>query len=218
VLTRPPGGFFASHPEAVAAAESAARLLASLGHGVESSHPDALDEPETGHHFTMLYATNAAHMLEFLGMLVGRTLGAADVDALNWALAEMGRGCSATQYLATREWVSGWSRRVAAWWAAGFDLLVTPTLPEPPPPLGSFTSPDDPLRGGMRATQFAAFTLPFNMTGQPAISLPLHWTPEGLPVGVQLVAAYGREDLLIRVAAELEAAAPWAARRPPLRA
>ena len=71
---------------------------------------------------------------------------------------------------------------------------------------------------GMRATQYATFTLPFNMTGQPAISLPLHWNGDGLPIGVQLVAAYGREDVLIRVAAQLEAAQPWAARKPPVSA
>jgi len=153
--------------------------------------------------------------LEVLGALIGRTIGAEDVDPLNWALAEMGRGCSATQYLASRDWVHGWSRRVAAWWTDGFDLLLTPTLPEPPPPLGSFTpTREDPLKAGMRGSQFAAFTLPFNMTGQPAISLPLHWTADGLPVGVQLVAAYGGEDLLLRVAAQLEAAAPWSGRRP----
>jgi len=130
----------------------------------------------------------------------------------------MGR-CPAEEYLATREWIARYTRRVASWWAGGFDLLLTPTLTAPPPPLGSFV-PDarDPVTVGIRASQLAAFTSPFNLTGQPAISLPLHWGTEGLPIGVQLVAAYGREDLLIRVAAELEAARPWADRRPPVHA
>jgi amidase len=108
---------------------------------------------------------------------------------------------------------------MAGWWADGFDLLLTPTLVEPPPPLGDFDpTPEDPLRGFARGGVFVAFTIPFNVTGQPAISLPLHWSGDGLPIGVQLVAAYGREDVLIRVAAQLEAARPWRDRRPPVHA
>src|SRR6185312_6814557 len=107
------------------------------------------------------------------------------------------------------------TRRVAGWWASGFDLLLTPTLSAPPPPLGWLVPPpDDPVTIGVRATNYAAFTSPFNLTGQPAISLPLEWNDAGLPIGVQLVAAYGREDVLLRVAAQLEVARPWADRRP----
>jgi amidase len=78
--------------------------------------------------------------------------------------------------------------------------------------------PENPLVAGLRAGAFACFTLPFNMTGQPAISLPLHWTESGLPAGMQLVAAYGREDLLLSLAGELERAKPWAGRRPAVHA
>jgi amidase len=74
----------------------------------------------------------------------------------------------------------------------------------------------NPMAPSIRAGRFVAFTPQFNATGQPAINLPLHWNADGLPVGVQLVAAYGREDLLIRIAAQLEAAAPWADRHPPV--
>ncbi|HEX8135180.1 MAG TPA: amidase family protein, partial [Actinomycetes bacterium] len=91
----------------------------------------------------------------------------------------------------------------------------TPTISEPPPPLGDYAAPpDNPFWPITRSIVEVAFAIPFNMTGQPAISLPLHWTADGLPVGTQLVAAYGREDLLLRVAARLEQARPWARRRP----
>ena len=88
---------------------------------------------------------------------------------------------------------------------------------EPPVPLGTFDpAPGNPLAGFMRAASFTPFTPPLNVTGQPAISLPLAQSADGLPVGVQLIAAYGREDLLIRVATQLEGAVPWAQRRPPI--
>jgi amidase len=87
-------------------------------------------------------------------------------------------------------------------------------MAEPPPRLGELRRDEDPTWSVQRARPFVAFTLPFNISGQPAISLPVHWSAEGLPVGVQIAAAYGREDLLLRVAAQLEAARPWAHRRP----
>ena len=108
---------------------------------------------------------------------------------------------------------------MAEWYETGFDLLLTPTLAQPPPLIGEFDSPaDNPLHGLLRAAELVPFTPPFNVSGQPAISLPLHWNAQGLPIGVQLVAPYGREDVLLRVAAQLEEAAPWAQRRPPVAA
>jgi amidase len=108
---------------------------------------------------------------------------------------------------------------MAAWWHDGFDLLLTPTSAAPPPPLGYVSSTaDEPFRGFFRSAPYGAFTSAFNLSGQPAISLPLHWSAGGLPVGVQLAAAYGREDLLLQVAAQREHAAPWKDRRPPIHA
>jgi amidase len=108
---------------------------------------------------------------------------------------------------------------MAAWWTGGFDLLLSPTSAQPPPPIGYLSATtEEPLRGLMRSAPYGAFTSAFNLSGQPAISLPLHWTAGGLPVGIQLAAAYGREDLLLRVAAQLEQAAPWRDRRPPIHA
>ena len=219
ILVRLPGETAPTHPDCRAAAESAARLLESLGHTVEPSHPAALDELEVGHHFSMMYATHIARMVDVLGELTGTPFGPDDLDPLNRTLADLGRMATSQQYLATVDWLHGYTRRMAAWWTSGFDLLLTPTLPQPPPPLGTFTpSAADPVATGVRATQFAGFTMPFNLTGQPAMSLPLHWNDDGLPIGVQFAAAYGREDLLIRVAAQLEQARSWADRRPPIHA
>src|SRR5205823_9540185 len=106
-------------------------------------------------------------------------------------------------------WTQRASRRVAEFFAT-YDLWLTPTVTEPPVPLGTFRSPpDDPLAGIFRAADFAPFTAVFNATGQPACSLPLYRNAAGLPIGVQLAAPYGREDLLLRVSAQLEAAQPF---------
>jgi amidase len=217
LMTAAPAGATPVHPECVAAVERAARALAELGHAVEPSHPAALDDPEVGRHFAVIYAVQLAGTMLRFERVVGRALGAADVDPLNWTMAELGRALPVTQYLETVDFGGALTRALAAWWTSGFDLLLTPTLPEPPPPLGHFRpDPADPTVAGFRASAFSSFTSPFNLSGQPAVSLPLHWTPDGLPVGVQLVAAYGREDLLLRVAAQVERAAPWADRRPPI--
>lgn len=217
--TIPPGGLFSAHPDCVAAAQHAARLVESLGHTVELSQPVALDEAEIGEHFRTMFATHHARLHDLLAAVLGTRLGPNDVDAINWMLAQEGRGCGAAQYIAAVEWLHGFTRRVARWWEDGFDLLLTPTLTDPPPALGTFTpSAAAPEEAARRALQFASFTLPFNITGQPAISLPLHWNDDGLPIGVQFVARYGREDLLLRVAAQLERAQPWADRHPPVHA
>src|SRR5262249_14393617 len=217
--TTSPGHLGAVDGEAVSAVERAAKALMAAGHHVDSASPDALDDPEVARHFSTMYATNTAWMLDQLAAVCGRPVTADDVDPLNWALADLGRACSASQLLDTFHWLHGYTRRVAAWWESGFDLLLTPTLPEPPPPLGHFRPHSgEPVASGMKATAFAAFTLPFNVTGQPAVSLPLHWSADGLPVGIQLVAPYDGEDRLIRVAAQLEEARPWVDRRPPVHA
>jgi amidase len=97
-----------------------------------------------------------------------------------------------------------------------YDLWLSPTLAEPPLPLGAFDSPpENPLRGLFRSVQFAPFTPGSNVSGNPSMSVPLYWNEEGLPIGVQFVGRFGDEATLFRLAAQLEAARPWACRRPP---
>src|SRR6266536_3236396 len=199
----------------VAAAEATARLLESLGHTVEPSYPEALSDPDISQAFLPCYGTWTALELDWWGGLLGRPLTPEDVEPATWAVAEVGRGVSGVQFVAALSAVHQYSARVQRWWAEGWDLLLTPTVSEPPPALGEFAAqPDNPFWPVTRSIVEVVYTIPFNMTGQPAISLPLHWTAGGLPVGSQLVAAYGREDLLLRVAAQLEQARPWAKRLP----
>lgn len=217
LMTTPPGGQFATHPDCIAAAEAAARTLEQLGHRVEPAHPEAIDDPEYITTFLLRWTAGIAWNLKYWEAKTGKSIGPGDVEPSTWALAELGRSHSAADYLGAVEYHQRLTRRIAEWWQEGFDLLLTPTTAEPATPLGTFEpAPENPLAPIMRSVPLATFTAIFNTTGQPAISLPVHWTADGLPVGAQLVAAYGREDQLIRVAAQLEQADPWADRWPSL--
>lgn len=210
LLVQWPGAAGETHPDCVRVTEDAARLLSALGHVVEEGHPPALGDAEGLRHFTTLAAVNVSASLDHWSRRTGHAIGVADVETLTWAAAELGRTCSGPQLALAQQWIQLHGRKVGEWWSSGFDLLLTPTLAEPPPPLGTFAStPENPLAGILRAAAFCPFTPLFNATGQPAISLPLGCSGDGLPIGVQLVAAYGREDVLVRAAAQLERAQPW---------
>jgi len=218
LMTRAPGGQVEVHPDCVTAVEETGRLLESLGHSVEQSYPAALDDHHYVPAFLVRWTSGAAAVLDFWSLNTGKPIGLDDVEPLTWALAEQGRGHSGSDYLGAVAYAQFVTRALADWWAGGFDLLLTPTLALPPAEIGSIGNgrDEDPMLPIVRATPYAIFTAGFNASGQPAISLPLHWSDEGLPIGVQLVAAYGREDLLLRVASQLEEARPWAERRPPV--
>jgi len=210
VLTRPPGGQFEAHPACVAAAQDAAKLLAELGHHVDEDAPDGLDDPDYIPQFLVRWTSGVLWNLKYWAAEIGREIEPGDVEPLTWALAELGRSHTGADFLRAVEHAQLLSRRGAQWWEDGHDLLLTPTTAEPAPLIGEHDAPaDNPLMPIVRATPFAVFTAGFNTTGQPAISLPLGQTEDGLPVGVQLVAAFGREDLLLRVAAQIEEARPW---------
>jgi amidase len=205
------------HPDCIAAVRSAATMLEGLGHRVEPAWPAALADEGLTLKFMAMWATNMAMATKGFGTTIGRELTADDVEPVNWVQAEYARSLSAVDYASALAEAYAFRRQVQAWWHDGWDLLLTPTVAEPPPTIAEFEPvPGDPSAQMRRTGQWVVFTPAFNMSGQPAISLPLHWTAGGLPIGVQLVAAYGREDVLVRVAAQLESAHPWAGRRPPV--
>jgi amidase len=206
-------------PDCRAAASAAARLLESLGHRVEEAYPPALDEAEGVQAFVTIVTCATARALDAWSAKIGKPIEKGDLEPLTWMLAELGRATPAARYLAAVEGNHAHARRVAVWWQGGFDLLLTPTCGAPPPPLGHFApGPGNPLSAYLKAMPFGLFSSTFNLTGQPAISLPLHQNGAGLPIGVQLVADAGGEGTLLRVAAQLEQAAPWAGRLPGLHA
>jgi amidase len=197
--------------EARAAVERCAGLLAELGHHLVDDHPAALDEDGFGALLGASVAVSVAHELDVIADETGSPVPPDGVEPATWAFAERGWAISAAQHLATLDALHRYARRVCSWWADGNDVLITPTMAEPAPRIGELKGADVE-----RIVRLVPYTASFNVSGQPAIALPLHHTADGLPVGIQLVAAYGREDLLVRLAAQVEAAAPWAARRPPV--
>ncbi len=197
-------------PDAVAATRSAADLLASLGHEVVDAAPpwDLVVAEQVVNVFAVEAATNALDpgfpSLESL-------------DVPTRALVAMGQAVSATTYVAARRALHDMSRG-AHEFLEQFDLLLTPTVPIPPLPVGAFDDNSELSEWDalMRSRALAAFTPIANLIGSPAVSLPLATDSLGLPVGIHLVAGLNREALLLRVSAQLESAAPWRHRRPPV--
>src|SRR3984957_11865927 len=205
----------------VAAVGEAANLCESLGHQVEGATLDVDGDAFTTHFVNQWACANAWAIADWESRLA-RAATESDVEPLSWALIELGRSINGAQYLTSVQELQKIARQVAQYFG-GIDVLLTPTLGDPPAPLAPFDSPPgEPLAGLFRAADYVPFTPPFNVTGQPGISLPLHWSdanlPSELPIGVQFVGRFGDEETLLSLAGQLEQAAPWAARRPPVAA
>ena len=213
-MTTTPGGE-ASGADAVRAVELTAQLLEELGHDCAPARIPALDDSYNDA-FIKVLSTAVARDVARWSARLGRDI-TNELEPMNTFFATMGRQIAGVDYVAAIEDLQAWTRRVAVWWD-DHHVLVVPTSPEPPVPLGDLAPTNlDPLVGA-RMGRLVSFCAPFDVTGQPAVSLPLHWNDDGLPIGVQLVAAYGHEDVLIRIASQLEAARPWVDRHPPIHA
>jgi Asp-tRNA(Asn)/Glu-tRNA(Gln) amidotransferase A subunit family amidase len=204
----------AVHPDCVAAAKQAARLCEDLGHAVEEAAP-AYDTETLDAYFNRIFAVGAAANVTLRARALGKELDAAGFERITWAQVELGRRVGAPDYVMMLNRLHGISREIARFFET-YDLLLTPTLGEPPVELGVLDMMSDDLAAySERLWRFTPFTYPFNVTGQPAMSVPLSWNEAGLPIGVHFVGRYGDEATLFRIAAQLEEANPWADRRPP---
>jgi Asp-tRNA(Asn)/Glu-tRNA(Gln) amidotransferase A subunit family amidase len=215
VLVDDPTGTIEMDRQCRQAVLDTAGTLSELGHMVEQAFPAALARGRVTELFEACIPVSIARELEALGGLIGRPLTAEDVEPFTWELAQRAPAVTGIEYAAGVDGIRRRAREIQQWWEEdGWDLLLTPTMGRLPARIGEFARRQE--RGDLYefAVGFTAFTDAYNATGQPAISLPLGMSSEGLPIGVQLVGAYGRDDLLLRVAAQLEAARPWAEARP----
>ncbi len=204
-------------PDCAAAVEDVARLCESLGHEVEEHMPE-IDAARLQGCFINIFGAGTAMQVDVLAAALGRAPSAGELEPLTAALAEAGRQVKASDYLISVMELQRVSRDIARDFL-DYDVWLTPTLCEPPLALGTLDStPDNPLAGIMRSTSYVPFTALCNFTGQPAMSVPLVWNDTGLPIGTQFVGRFGDEATLFRLAAQLEAARPWATRRPPVSA
>jgi len=205
------------HQDCVKAVEDAAALCRDLGHEVVEAAPEIKGDLVV-QAFLAVWSAGVASTLDGIARMTRQPPGPDRVEPLTWAVYEMGRKTTASDYLLAIQLLQGLGR-VLARFLVDYDVWLTPTLGEPPVPLGTFDSPpENPLQGFFRATQFVPFTPVCNCTGQPAMSVPLFWNAENLPVGTHFVGRFGDEATLFRLAAQLEEARPWADRRPPISA
>jgi amidase len=201
------------HADCVRAVHEAAKLCSALGHEVSEATP-AIDGERFAKCFLTLWSAGCARAMKGNAIMMGREPTADDFEELTWALAEQGRAVTASDYLLVLGALQRMSRQIARFFV-NYDIWLTPTLAEPALPLGSFDpQPGNPLYGLQRATAFVPFTPFCNVTGQPAMSVPLFWNAQGLPVGTHFVGRFGDEATLFRLAAQLEMAQPWADRQP----
>jgi amidase len=204
------------HPDCEAAVKDAATLCEGLGHTVEEVAPSKLGQSDIWLTFRKIFSSFAGHAVKYWERELGKKIGQQDLEPTTWAVYQAGLQLTGADYLVAVEDFQKFGRKIARCFAeGGYDVLMTPTLATSPVTLGQFKpSPEDPKKFLRLANSFAGFTRIYNLGGQPAMSVPLHWNANNIPIGVQFGARFGEEATLFRLAAQLEQARPWANRKP----
>ena len=192
----------------------AAKLCAGLGHEVEEADPE-LDLVALRPMNARISAANTARSCNMRWKALGREPNIDDVEAVTWAVYQRGLKVSGVEYVEAIAAVHEAGRKMAAF-LTSYDVILSTTLAGPPPKLGYFDQNGDVQAFVERVTEYLSVTPLHNATGTPAMSVPLHWTADGLPVGVHFAGRYGEEATLLALAAQLETAQPWFDRVPAL--
>lgn len=205
-------------PSCKVAVEKTAKLLEGLGHTVVPACPEA-DHDGMMHAWTQIVACGTALSVTKATKAKGRALAAEDLQGISRGALRYASTISGAEYLAAVEKIHAYGRQMAAFFN-DYDILLSSTLAEPPAMVGRFTHERDDYEayriGAGGVFDYSPFCAAFNASGQPAATVPLHWTDDNLPVGIHLAAAFGADPTLIALCAELELAAPWADRKPVL--
>jgi amidase len=201
-------------PHVVTAVQRTVSALGKLGHDVEQ-HDLIFDAPRAWETYARMGSVQTALFFDSMQPIVGRPVTANDVEPVTWATISRGRSIPATRHLADVDSVRQFGRSIAAD-LMSYDVFITPTLTQKPRPLGYYDMRETDLDRFNALWFDAAFMFPFNASGQPAISLPLDWSPEGDPIGVQLVGRFGDEATLLSLSSVLESEMPWRDRKPPI--
>ena len=206
------------HPDCLSAVNDAARLCEDLGHQVEEVVPEQISNPDIQHYYNVIWSSLMGHFIGYWERALGRKINDDEVEAMNWEDYQASFDITGATYLITLEEVQRYSRRIAHWYNdGGYDLLLTPTLRIPPSEFGTFESTKtEPRKIIDIANSFNPFTRIQNLTGQPAMSVPLFWNEDKVPIGVHFAGRFGDEATLFRLAAQLEQARPWVDRKPPI--
>jgi amidase len=202
------------HAECLQAVQHAAKLCASLGHVVEEADPN-LDMVALRPMNARISAANIARSCHLRWKVLGREPNADDVETGTWAVYRRGLKVSGIEYVEAIAAAHAAGRRMAAF-LTSYDVILSTTLAGPPPKLGYFDQNGDIETFTKRVTEYLSVTPLHNATGTPAMSVPLHWTADGLPIGVHFAGRYGEEATLFGLAAQLETAQPWFDRVPTL--
>ena len=205
------------HDECAAAVVETAELLESLGHSVDEAPP--FTDERYVENFIKIWTAGVADEVHTYGRLRGKPLDLDKLEPLTREMVALADSWKATDYLAALDHLRQMSRQLVATWS-DLDILISPTVAQPPLPIGALAprEGEPAFQWLLNAAEWVPFTPVWNVTGQPAISLPMHQTGEGLPVGVQFVGPPAGEALLLSLASQLESARPWHARRPELAA
>jgi amidase len=201
------------HPDCESAVKDAAQLCQSLGHIVEEVDPDQLSQPNVSQIFGCVWNCLVGHIVAYWERELEKKIEKDELQSMNWNDYQEGlKNISGADYLISQEEIQRFSRKIARWYSEGdFDLLLSPTTRIPPTKLGAFEfNPADPQKWLDNTLSFICFTRTQNLTGQPAMSVPLFWNDDNIPIGVQFAGRFGDEATLFRLAAQLEESRPWA--------